>query len=94
LIEAITGGGFAEKIHPFPACLTVGNLDDAALYNVMGLIPKGTKWDELITINPPKTARSWSQFILIFWKDPGAVADTRRARGKPPGGKGDDKIGE
>jgi hypothetical protein len=31
---------------------------------------------------------------MVFRKDPGAVADTRRTRGKPPGGKGDGEIGE
>jgi len=80
---------FGDNVGNYPGCVIIRGIGGAELSTVLGLLPIGLRPDEILTENPPKTSRAWSQFILIFWKDPGAVAESRRARGKPPGGKGD-----
>jgi len=86
---------FGDNIGNYPGCVIIRGIGGAELSTVLGLLPIGLKPDEILTENPPKTSRAWSQFILVFWKDPGAVADTRgKARGGPPDKKGDGKIGE
>jgi hypothetical protein len=84
---ALKSKGLDGNTTNHPTCLIVSDIGSTELITVLGILPSGLKPDEILTQNPPKVGRAWSQYILVFWKD-----GTTKARGRPPAAKVEDSV--
>jgi hypothetical protein len=95
LMAALKEVGMEDKVRNNPTNLFIRGIFGSGVEKIFAILPEGA-WPDIFEVEDPPTRQknAPSGYIMVFRKDPGAVAETRKARGRAPGGKGDGEIGE